>query len=81
MARMHELLRTHLINPQAQNSYGSSYGGLSSGSSFSYGATSSDIYRRLLSMQDMLIEAVRKHDGLIQEKVAELALTGDPNET
>jgi hypothetical protein len=84
MGRMHALLQTYLTLPQsnAQSHYSSSYGGLSSGTSFSSSPTGmSEIYKRILKMQDMLLKAVTEHDTVIQEKIAELALTGDPDET
>ena len=34
------------------------------------------IYHRIVELQNILIAALQSHDPLIQEKVAELALTG-----
>ncbi len=67
--------------PQRDTTY--SYGsGLSAHSSFSqHTATLPEIYKRILTMQDLLLKAVTSHDTVIQEKIAELALTGDKNET
>ena len=39
-----------------------------------------EVYKRIAGMQDKLMVALEKHDALIQEKVAQLALTGDSNE-
>jgi hypothetical protein len=38
------------------------------------------IYKRIMEMQDLLLKAVVSHDVVIQEKIAELALTsGEEN--
>lgn len=83
MARMHALLQAYMSLPQSnQSTHYSSYGGLSSGSAF--GASPSgmgEIYKRIVKMQDLLLTAVTEHDEVIQEKVAELALTGVQDET
>lgn len=39
------------------------------------------IYNRIHELQEFLANAIKSHDPLIQEKIAELALTGDQNET
>lgn len=79
MARMHALLQTYMTLPQ-QDSH-NPYGGLSANRSFSSHGGSPEIYKRIIKMQDLLLEAVVSHDEIIQEKVAELALTGDADET
>jgi hypothetical protein len=38
------------------------------------------VYQRVAMLQDKLLLAVDKHDALIQEKVAELAFTGERND-
>lgn len=83
MARMHALMQTYLTLPQQQvvQNHHSSYGGLSSGASFSGHGNMPEIYKRILHMQDLLLKAVTSHDVVIQEKIAELALTGDAGET
>jgi hypothetical protein len=79
MARMHSLLQAYMTLPQHNDT---GYSGISHGSSF--GAARRDvpeIYKRIVKMQDLLIQAVAQHDPLIQEKVAELALTGESDPT
>lgn len=44
-------------------------------------ANVSAVYQRIAAMQDRLLLALDKHDALIQEKVAQLALTGDRSES
>lgn len=79
MARMHALLQTYMTLPQKDH-YTSSYGGLSSSSSFSSHQNGiPQIYRRILDIQDLLLKALVSHDEIIQEKVAELALMGNAN--
>lgn len=77
MARMHALLQTYMTRPQKDH-YTSSYGGLSSASSFSsHQGGIPQIYKRILDIQDLLLKALVSHDEIIQEKVAELALMGN----
>lgn len=77
MNRMHGLLQTYMTLPQRDN-YNSSYGGLSSASSFSSHAGGiPQIYKRIIDIQDLLLKALVAHDEVIQEKVAELALMGN----
>lgn len=68
LARMHSLMQHYTsLNAGRSNNYGS------------YGMGSSEaheIYARILQMQEILLKAIATHDGTIQEKVAELALTG-----
>ena len=78
MSRMHALMQTYLSLPTQHNP---GYGGLSSSSSFSSHGNMSEIYKRILTMQDLLLHAVVHHDKIIQEKIAEMALTGNSNET
>lgn len=71
LERMHELLKLYMTLPQTQNTYASS------NSTFSPSKTNMpEIYRRILEMQNVLLASVCSADKLIQEKVAELALTG-----
>jgi hypothetical protein len=79
LARMHALLQTYMTLPK-DDGYGSGYGGLSHGKSFGSPGTIPQIYQRLMNMQDLLMKAVIAHDGLVQEKVAEVALMGVNNE-
>jgi hypothetical protein len=74
---MHALLQTYMTLPQKDH-YTSSYGGLSSTSSFSsHQGGIPQIYKRILDIQDLLLKALVSHDEIIQEKVAELALMGN----
>ena len=81
MTRMHQLMQTYLTLPQQDQQYGSSrnYGGLS-GSSFSSHGAMPAIYKRILEMQDLMLKALVTYDEVLQNKVAELALTGDTGE-
>ena len=81
MARMHSLMLAYLALPK-HDTYQQSYGGLSSGTSFSghqHGNVPA-IYKRITDIQDLLLKALVAHDEVIQEKVAELALMGIKDE-
>ena len=81
MARMHQLLLAYLALPKEDGYSHSSYGGLNSGSAFnSTHANVIPIYKRIMEMQDLMLKALVAHDEIIQEKVAELALTGENDE-
>lgn len=81
MARMHALLQTFLTLPQQDNYGHRNYGGLSSSSSFSsHSGGIPEIYKRIIKIQDIMLTALASHDKNIQEKVAELALTGVPDD-
>lgn len=67
LARIHNLLQHYAsLNAGRSGNYGQ-YGGNSE---------SHEIYARIQQMQEILLKAVATHDSNIQEKVAELALTG-----
>lgn len=72
LTRMHALMQTYLQLPKDPHGYGSINRG--------YQPHPSDhmpvIYQRIVELQNILIAALQSHDPLIQEKVAELALTG-----
>lgn len=71
--RMHALMQTYLQLPKDPHG---GYGSINRG----YQPHPSDhmpvIYQRIVELQNILIAALQSHDPLIQEKVAELALTG-----
>ena len=74
MARMHSLLQTYMTLPKSS--------GLSHQGSFhNHSYDIPEIYRRIIHMQDILLTALAGHDVTIQNKVAELALTGEETET
>lgn len=76
MSRMHALLQAYLALPSEDNGYGVSH-------HRSFSSKRQDIpelYKRIIHMQDTLLTALASHDKLIQDKVAELALTGDKDE-
>ena len=77
MARMHALLQTYMTLPKEDSYQRSSYGGLSSHTSFSSHGGMPQIYKRIIDIQDLLLKALVSHDEIIQEKVAELALMGN----
>lgn len=76
---MHQLMHLYLQLPD-HPSYIAHPG---AGAGFSGGGGGSGkpilpvIYQRIKDMQDILLTAVKAHDPLIQEKIAELALTGE----
>jgi hypothetical protein len=83
LTRMHALLQTYMTLPK-NDDYNSRYGGggLSSSSSFSSHNTGIPmIYQRIMEIQDLMLKALVAHDEVIQAKIAELALTGDKDET
>lgn len=73
LTRMHALMQTYLQLPKDPHG---GYGSINRG----YQPHPSDhmpvIYQRIVELQNILIAALQSHDPLIQEKVAELALTG-----
>lgn len=76
LQRMHALL---LVQTNAAVSeYGANSGTLSSYRSFqtSNSIFAAKTYERIVHMQDLLLTAITTHDEAVQEKVAELALTG-----
>lgn len=68
MSRMHVLLQAYLSTSSQSVSYNSPH-------PYTAAQTARDIYDRILMMQDMLLKAVIAHDLVLQEKIAELALT------
>ena len=80
MGRMHALLQVYMTLPQDQG-YPRGSGGLSSFGHSSPGTQIPMLYKRIIEMQDLLLKAVVAHDAVIQDKIAELALTGDKDET
>ena len=77
LARMHDLMKTAMQNNQASHSYGSINHGYHGGSN---NHLFEALYQRTLELQNVLIAALKTHDPAIQEKVAELALTGTKDE-
>lgn len=73
LERMHRLLHTYISLPQDQIGYSKNptYSN-TTGQNHQLGT----IYKRILEMQNVLIKSFAERDELIQEKVAELALTG-----
>jgi hypothetical protein len=76
LGRMHELLKTFISHTNAHrdpNSYPR------------YTSVNDDniteVFQRIVLVQNIIIKAVHKHDELVQDKVAELALTsGEQND-
>jgi hypothetical protein len=85
--RLHKLLNYYLLQPQppaytgsfsnngAGTLYGGAYGGMPTTGTF-YSTEAGQVYSRIVMMEDILIQALKTHEPLIQEKIAELALTG-----
>jgi len=79
--RMHDLMRIYLSLPrdsqqQQQYTIYSSNGSLSVNNS-----GMGKIYERIVNLQDLLLQSVISHDKVLQEKIAELALTGTKDES
>lgn len=78
LKRMHDLVKMCLQNPteqhyQQHNPMSRNYG-------YQPHQDASAFWQRIVQMQDILIAALQSHDPIIQEKVAELALTGTREE-
>ena len=73
LSRMHDLMRIYLSLPkdQAINTY-SIHASPPSGMG--------KIFERIVGMQDLLLQSLISHDKELQERIAELALTGSKNE-
>lgn len=72
LERMHELLRVYMSMPKHPDRHMSAH---YSNSQPSHGDLGT-IYKRIIDMQQIMLTALASHDKNIQEKVAELALTG-----
>ena len=78
LSRMHELMRTAMARGSGfereymHNRY------QSIGNGMDHGVPSIEmVYQRILQMQDAVMKAAADVDPVIQEKIAELALTGE----
>lgn len=76
LERMHEMYKISLAS--TRHGGGGSMG-MGSYHGSSYGDSAS-IFGRIVFLQDVLIAALQSHDPVIQEKIAELALTGTKND-
>ena len=74
LERMHALMQTYLQLPK-QDTYQQQRHGSYQPPSYHHGDISV-FWKRITQLQDVLIAALQSHDPIIQEKVAELALTG-----
>lgn len=74
LARMHELMKTYMTLPREPSS---PYGRYTAGGNYTTHSELPVIYERIQHLQNILIAALQSHDPLIQEKVAELALTSE----
>lgn len=83
LARLHRLVETFVVH-ESRSSQRDRYG-LGSGYGHSSGYPSlpdaHHIYARINEIQNILLTAVAGADALVQQKVAELALTGDAAKT
>lgn len=84
LERMHALLKWYLALPEAYSDpyrihYGSSTGGPAGATTSTNSSRNpyhaSKIFDRIQLLQEALIQAIKNNDQLVQEKVAELALT------
>jgi hypothetical protein len=73
MARMHDLFQVYLTMPKHNSLHmnGTSYGHQPSHTELPV------IFNRIIEMQQIIMSSLAGSDELIQQKVAELALTGD----
>lgn len=76
LARMHQLMHAYMSLPKdphtQYSSHYSSAGSTAGGPHSNMGA----IYQRIITMQDLLLQSLISHDKELQERIAELALTG-----
>jgi hypothetical protein len=72
LSRMHELMRVYLTLPKEDIMTGRY-------ASTNTTAPMGEIYKRITALQDLLLQSVISHDKVLQEKIAELALTGVDN--
>ena len=78
--RMHDLMRIYLSLPRdSQQQQYTTYS--SNGSSPVNHSGMGKIYERIVNLQDLLLQSVISHDKVLQEKIAELALTGTKDES
>lgn len=79
LSRMHDLMRVYLAMPKEETMYGQhTNGGRSSMPPQNH---MGEIYRRITTLQDLLLQSLISHDKELQERIAELALTGVKDET
>lgn len=78
LARLHRLVETFVVH-ESRSSQRDRYGMSSYGHSSGYPSLpdAHHIYARINEIQNILLTAVAGADALVQQKVAELALTGD----
>lgn len=77
LARMHDLLKAGLASPDQHTHH---YGGINRGYTGHSSHLTEMVFNRIMELQNILIAALKTHDPAIQEKVAELALTGENKE-
>ena len=75
LTRLHRLVETYLHHEQRQSRGGMGYGGNAGYPGYE---DANSIYRRIIEIQNIMLQAVAGSDTKIQEAVAELALTGKP---
>ena len=76
LSRMHELMRVYLAMPKEEimhNCYSTSMPIPNS--------NLGEIYKRITTLQDLLLQSLISHDAELQNRIAELALTGVRDET
>ena len=79
LARMHELMRIYLALPKEDIRYSQhTNGGRSSAVPQNH---LGEIYKRITTLQDLLLQSLISHDAELQNRIAELALTGVRDET
>lgn len=74
LSRMHDLMRVYLAMPKEEVMYGQHTNGrINSTPPQNY---MGEIYRRIATLQDLLLQSLISHDKELQERIAELALIG-----
>ena len=75
LARMHNFMIAYMSLPKEHTNqkYSTSYASNTAGSTHS---DLGEIYKRIIQMQDLLLQSLISHDKELQERIAELALTG-----
>ena len=79
LARMHDLMRIYLALPKEDAISSRNYH--PPGINMSASASMGELYRRILTLQDVLLQSLISHDKELQNRIAELALTGVKDET
>ena len=72
LQRMHTLMHAYMALPKEPAQYGS----YSSSAMLQPHSNLGEIYKRIVTMQDLLLQSLISHDKELQDRIAELALMG-----